>query len=118
MRIGSLARQAGVSARSLRHYEAKGLMCPPRSTNGYRDYPAAAIERVHYIGELLACGFSADEIRDFLPCFDDRSTDPGCAAGRERFRRKLAQVDSLIEQLQQRRTALLAQIESGTDRIA
>jgi DNA-binding transcriptional MerR regulator len=103
MRIGELARQAGVSPRSLRHYEVKGLMRPARSGNGYRDYPPAAIERVQYITELLACGFSADEIREFLPCFDDKSIDPGCAGGRARFQRKLAQVDALITLLQQRR---------------
>jgi DNA-binding transcriptional MerR regulator len=41
MRIGELARQAGVSTRTLRHYEGLGLLTPRRTANGYRDYADA-----------------------------------------------------------------------------
>ena len=38
VRIGEFARQAGVSPRSLRHYEEASLLVPARTSAGYRDY--------------------------------------------------------------------------------
>jgi DNA-binding transcriptional MerR regulator len=37
MRIGELARQAGVTAKAVRYYESLGLIAPRRLANGYRD---------------------------------------------------------------------------------
>jgi MerR family copper efflux transcriptional regulator len=78
-----------------------------RSANGYRDYPPAAVERVQFIQELLTCGFSTREIREFLPCLEEPRSDPSCAAGRERYLKKLSQVETLIAELQGRRQVLL-----------
>ena len=36
--IGELAELAGVSTRTLRHYESLGLLVPQRAHNGYRSY--------------------------------------------------------------------------------
>ena len=38
VRIGELGRRAGVSTRTLRHYEDLGLMPARRRANGYREY--------------------------------------------------------------------------------
>ena len=51
---GGLAKAAGVSADTLRHYERKGLLRPQRSHNGYRQYPEHALERVRMIRQALA----------------------------------------------------------------
>ncbi len=45
MKIQEAARHLGVSARTLRHYEAAGLIVPRRTSNGYRSYSAPEIER-------------------------------------------------------------------------
>jgi DNA-binding transcriptional MerR regulator len=38
---GELARLAGFSADTLRHYERKGVLARPRRAgNGYREYPS------------------------------------------------------------------------------
>ena len=43
---GKLAELAGVSADTLRHYERKGVLARPRrGANGYRRYPAEALQR-------------------------------------------------------------------------
>jgi DNA-binding transcriptional MerR regulator len=64
---GELARLAGVSADTLRHYERKGLIpLPDRSENGYRRYPASTLERVRLIRRALAVGFTLDELADIL----------------------------------------------------
>jgi DNA-binding transcriptional MerR regulator len=63
----ALARQAGVSADTLRHYERKGVLPrPPRSANGYRRYPPEALARVQLIRRALTIGFRLDELARVL----------------------------------------------------
>jgi MerR family transcriptional regulator, copper efflux regulator len=38
MRVGEAARRVGTSARMLRYAEQLGLVAPPRTAGGYRDY--------------------------------------------------------------------------------
>lgn len=64
---GELAAAAGVSTDTLRHYERKGVLPKPnRASNGYRRYPANALERVRLIRNALAVGFTLDELSRFL----------------------------------------------------
>ncbi|MCQ0022528.1 MerR family transcriptional regulator [Streptomyces somaliensis DSM 40738] len=67
MRIGEIARLAGVSTRAVRHYHHIGLLPePPRLGNGYREYAlrdAVLLVRVRRLTEL---GLSLDEVRDVL----------------------------------------------------
>ncbi|MHA7883732.1 MerR family transcriptional regulator [Nitratireductor rhodophyticola] len=111
MRIGELSQLTGASQRSLRLYEARGLIHAERSANGYRAFPPQAVERVRFIQDLLGCGFSTREIRAFLPCFEGGASDAPCAAGRKRFLRKLSQIETLLSELEQRRQALLSRVE-------
>lgn len=62
-RVGELAKAAGISTDTLRHYERKGVLPRPRrSRNGYREYPKEALERVGMIRQALAVGFTLDEL--------------------------------------------------------
>ncbi|WP_229400117.1 MerR family transcriptional regulator [Micromonospora okii] len=70
MRIGELARITGCTPRSLRHYEAQGLIAAERAVNGYRDYDERAATRVRNIRRLLDAGLTLDDVRLFLPCLD------------------------------------------------
>lgn len=64
---GDLARLAGVSTDTLRHYERKGLIArPPRTAAGYRRYPSDAVARVRLIQRALVIGFSLDELAGVL----------------------------------------------------
>jgi len=63
MRISQLSAKTGVSIRSLRYYEEKGLVTPQRLENGYRQYSFSDIERVNTIQLLLDVGFNTDEIK-------------------------------------------------------
>lgn len=62
LRPGALARLAGVSKDTLRHYERKGLLAPRRSSNGYREYPQQALGRVRLVQRALSVGFTLDEL--------------------------------------------------------
>jgi DNA-binding transcriptional MerR regulator len=67
MRISEASIASGVSARSLRYYEAEGLIVPGRSGNGYRDYCGSTINRVGVIRSLLESGLPVRLIRELLP---------------------------------------------------
>jgi MerR family transcriptional regulator, copper efflux regulator len=67
MRIGLLASQTGISATRIRFYEARGLLSTPgRSSNGYREYDARAIEVLLFIDRARRLGFSLTEVQSHL----------------------------------------------------
>ncbi|GAB3706536.1 MerR family transcriptional regulator [Mariniluteicoccus flavus] len=70
MRIGELAEESGVSARSLRYYEELGLIRAARTAGGWRDFDEASVERVIMIQHLLAAGLCGVTIGELLPCLE------------------------------------------------
>ena len=55
MNAATFARRAGVSVRTLHHYEAVGLLAPTRTDAGHRRYgPAEAAPRLEELRERLA----------------------------------------------------------------
>ncbi len=68
LRIGELAKRAGITTRTLRYWEEIGLISPSdHRGSGERVYPAAALERVLHIRELQELvGFTLAEIRAVL----------------------------------------------------
>jgi DNA-binding transcriptional MerR regulator len=97
-RAGELARESGVSTDTLRHYERKKVLpAPLRSANGYRMYPAAALDRVRLIRRALAVGFSLDELGLIL-----KERDSGGSPCREVHRlaaEKLANIEERLKAL-------------------
>lgn len=68
MKIGELAKRAGMAASAIRFYEAKGLLkIASRQTNGYRDYPPEAVTLLTIISDAQQAGFSLEEIKRLLP---------------------------------------------------
>ena len=68
MRIGELARRAGVTPRQVRFYEARGLIVSDRLSNNYRDFTEGTLSRVEQIRDLLAAGLSTQVILAIVPC--------------------------------------------------
>ena len=68
MRIGDIARQAGVSTRALRYYEEQGLLESERTSAGQRTYPESAVERVKLIQQFFTAGLPSRVILQLLPC--------------------------------------------------
>lgn len=80
MRIGELARQAGVTTRTIRHYEQLGLLRPTeRAASGYRYYTEREFARLHKIGQLKELGLSLEEIGSVIDLYFD---DPTGARGK------------------------------------
>lgn len=66
-RIGELAAAAHVSVRTLRHYDAIGLLRPAARTEaGYRVYAEADLARLYRILGLRSLGLPLDEIGGLL----------------------------------------------------
>lgn len=72
LRIGDLAAACGVTPRTLRYYEAEGLLpAPPRRGRAIRRYPPETVERVRRIQALQGLlGSSLEEIREVLAVED------------------------------------------------
>jgi DNA-binding transcriptional MerR regulator len=105
LRSGELARQAGVSTDTLRHYERMGILARPRRSDGnYRMYPPDSVTRVRLVRQALAIGFSLPELQKILkvrdqggaPCKQVRAIAEEKLA---RVERELADLAALREQL-------------------
>ncbi len=66
MKIGELARNAGLNASAIRYYEKLGLLPAPQRLGGQRRYPSDALHRVLLIRFATDMGFTLGEIRLFL----------------------------------------------------
>src|SRR5437588_7172410 len=65
--VGELARQTGLSVRTLHYYEEVGVLAPSgRTEAGYRLYSEADVARLQQIRSLRQLGFSLEEVRDCL----------------------------------------------------
>ena len=96
-RVGALAQAAGVSTDTLRHYERKALLKPTRSHNGYREYPAHALERVQMIRQALAIGFTLDELASVFKVFDHGGAP--CHDVRDLAAKKLSEIEQHLQEV-------------------
>lgn len=116
MRVGDVARAAGVSVRSVHHYEEVGLLRPGRAANGYREFTEDDVRLVSVIRRLQRVGFSLTEIRDVAPCWQD-DRPPGerpIEEMRELYHRKIGELDRQIAQLQLVRDQLADRLNETT----
>ncbi|GAA0379978.1 MerR family transcriptional regulator [Microbispora corallina] len=111
MRIGELARRAGVSTRALRYYEQQGLIRARRSANGYREYDEGDVRLVTEIRALMAVGFTLEDARPFVECLRSGHPSGGsCPESVAVYRRKLGEIDGEIRALLARRSEVAAQL--------
>ena len=67
MRIGELARQAGVDVQTVRYYEREGLIdAPSRTASGYRAYGPQHAERLSFIRHCRSLDMPLAEVRTLL----------------------------------------------------
>jgi MerR family mercuric resistance operon transcriptional regulator len=97
--IGHLAREAGINLETVRYYERRGLLPkPPRSTSGYRLFPAEATKRLRFIRRAQELGFSLREIQELLSL----RVSPGKTSKdiRKRTEAKITDIQSKIKSLE------------------
>jgi DNA-binding transcriptional MerR regulator len=116
-RTGELARAAGVSADTIRHYERMGVLpTAPRGRNGYRSFPHAALQRIAVIQRALEAGFSLADLRRVL-----RIRDAGGAPCRQVYaiaEQRLGELEDRIRDLQALRDELAWALAEWRDTLA
>ena len=81
MGVGDTAALAGVTVRTLHHYDRIGLLSPSgRTAAGYRQYAPADLERLHQVLLYRELGFPLEEVATLL---DDPSADPAAHLRRQ-----------------------------------
>ncbi|ACZ40387.1 heavy metal-responsive transcriptional regulator [Sphaerobacter thermophilus] len=106
MRIGELAAELGLNPKTLRYYEAIGLLPAPRRTPaGYRLYSDTDRERLRFILKARAVGLTLEEIREVLAVRGDGRRP--CEHVLTLLDRKLAAVDEQLRALAEFRAELL-----------
>lgn len=105
MKIGEMARKAGVSVQTVRYYEKRGLLPEPRRReSGYREYTPECLERLHFIRRSQELGFTLAEIEELLQLRTDPQTT--AAEVKARAEAKITDIEERIQDLQQIRQGL------------
>ena len=95
MAIGEIAKEAGVKASTLRYYESIGLLSPAKRVGGKRRYSAEALDRLGVIQLAKKAGFTLLEIEALLSGFSE--TEPPSALWKTMAKKKIEEVEALIE---------------------
>jgi DNA-binding transcriptional MerR regulator len=98
--VGELARLAGVTVRTLHHYDRIGLVQPSdRTASGYRSYGVRDLDRLQQVLVYRELGFPLEEVATLL---DDPDADPVA-----HLRRQLRLLRERVERTQ----AMVAAVE-------
>src|SRR5690349_23275736 len=104
MKIGQLARTAGLNASAIRYYEKRGLLAPPQRLGGQRRYASDALSRVLLIRFGTDMGFTLGEIKLFLNGLRDNT--PVGPRWKKLATRKLSEVEASIARSARLKTLL------------
>ena len=114
MRIGELAAHSGVTAKTIRFWEAQGLLADPeRMPSGYRDYDADVLERLSFIRHAQTAGLTLAEIRRVLAISD--TGEPVCGHVTDLIQQHLDDVVQRISELDETRSLLDRLAERAAD---
>lgn len=98
--VGEVARMAGVSVRTLHHYDAIGLLASrERTEGGYRVYTDAAVARLRRILFYRELDFRLGEIAAML-ADPDAGTDDHLRDQHRRLRARKARTDELLRAIE------------------
>ena len=93
--VGQVARLAGVTVRTLHHYDEIGLLPPSgRAANGYRTYTAVDVARLQRVLSWRELGFDLEQVAALV------ATDGSVEAATDQLRRQHALLLTRIERLQ------------------
>lgn len=102
--ISEVAKQAGIRASAIRYYESVGLLPLPQRVSGQRRYHADILRRLAFIQAAQAVGLSVAEMQTVLHELDGDA--PLFARWQSLAKRKLAEVDTLMQRAQSMRRML------------
>lgn len=100
MNIGEVATLTGLSSKSIRLYEDKGIITPPhRSESGYREYSAQHLQELNLVSRAKNAGFSLIECKEFVQLA--RNPERKSSEVKAKAQEKLQEVELKIRQLKE-----------------
>ena len=115
MKIGEIAKAAGVSTSRIRFYEREGIIpAAERGANGYRNYPADLIALLRFIEQAQLLGFTLREISEVETGAGEHIVS--CTDALAMLAKKRDTITALIAEAQDRKrriVALMAELEAN-----
>lgn len=105
MNINTAEKLSGLSSKTIRDYEAAGLIRPQRQSNGYRDYSDADIATLSFIRHAREVDFSLAQIAELLALRNDplrASADVKSLVGEniQRLNKKISDLNNMKDTLE------------------
>ncbi len=98
LKISELATRAGVSTRTIRFYEAAGVLpAPARAPNGYRRYGGEAVGMLRFIRQAQGLGLTLAEVKEMVAI--RQAGRPPCRHVYELLQEKVAELDRKLRDL-------------------
>ena len=96
--IGDIAKRFGLNPRTIRYYEAIGILPKPiRSESGYRVYSEETVERLEFILRAKTLDLKLDEIKEIIQLHEKGEVP--CECTKEFIRNKITEIDEKITNL-------------------
>lgn len=106
MHISDVSKKTGLTSKTIRFYEEKGLITPPlRSDNGYRNYSAKHVEELTLLQQARQVGFNLDECGEMMALFNNPQRHS--ADVKAHTLEKIKEIENHIAQLTQMRQRLV-----------
>ncbi|OGH56457.1 MAG: hypothetical protein A3G34_12370 [Candidatus Lindowbacteria bacterium RIFCSPLOWO2_12_FULL_62_27] len=97
LKIGEVAKEAGVNIQTVRYYERRGILIPAeRMESGYRLYTPEAVRKLRFIKNAQTLGFTLAEMSALLKL---RVSNSNCDEVLKKAGEKLRQVEDKISTL-------------------
>ncbi len=107
MRIGEIAKSAGVTPDTIRYYEREELLpLADRTPSGYRDYGPEVVDDLRFIKKAQALGLKLSDVREVLEI--SAGGKPPCEHVRATVFARLTEVEQRLKELRSLRSTLKA----------
>ena len=108
--VKAISDKSGVTPDAIRHYVRVGLLKPSRDAlNGYKYFNPEDVQRIRFIRQAKALGFSLHEIGDIF-ANSERKRSP-CPHVREIIQQKIEENHIKIKELQQLQERMVIALE-------
>lgn len=98
LKIGEVARRAGVTQKAIRFYETRRVLPPARrAPNGYRVYGDETVDMLRFIKQATGLGLTLAEIKDVLVI--RQGGRPPCTHVHQLLRDKASELDRKLRDL-------------------
>lgn len=104
MSISEVAEQSGLRPSAIRYYEQRGILPLPQRVSGKRRYDRTVLHRLIMVQRAREIGFTLDEIKELF--FGFREGTPPSVRWEKLRKRKLVELDAMLERVQSMRSLL------------